>query len=109
MENGIIGLHRSMLICDRIFCELVGEKRPERLEEMLNKQQKKFMKSMKTYPSILRTQYAYALLYEKDMNKAEKIKQQFEKYARTYPYPGEITGERELMKTAENHAVDGDI
>ena len=57
---------------------------------------------MKDNPSILRTQYALALLYKNDKAKAETIKAQFEKRAKTYPYPHEIDSERELMMLAEN-------
>ena len=56
---------------------------------------------MKTFPSVLRTEYAYALLGEKDIDKAQKIKDQFEKCAKTYPYPSDIDSERELMEIAE--------
>ena len=101
MENGMVGLHRNLLICDQIFCELIGEKREQRIKSKLTKEQKKFMKSMKTYPSIIRTKYVYALLWEKDLEKAEKIKDRFEKCAKTYPYPSDIQSEREMMKIAE--------
>lgn len=101
-DSGILGLHRNLLICDRIFCELIEENRQEQLEQMMDKKQIKFMKSMKNYPSVLRTQYAYALLCENDTKKAEKIKKQFGLCANTYPYPSEIMGERELMQIAEN-------
>jgi len=60
------------------------------------------MKKMKTFPSIQRTEYAYALLAEKDLAKAEKIKKQFEASAKNYPYPQDIQSERELMEIAEN-------
>ncbi|MBO7254165.1 MAG: hypothetical protein J6V36_02555 [Clostridia bacterium] len=59
------------------------------------------MKSMKNYPSVLRTEYSLALLFEKDNEKAEKIKNEFKKVEKSYPYPCEIDSERELMKIAE--------
>lgn len=101
-DNEMLGLHRSLLLCDRIFCELIGENRPEKIEQMVDKKQIKFMKSMKNYPSVIRTQYAYALLHENDIKKAEEIKKRFKKCTHTYPYPGEIMGEQELMQIAEN-------
>lgn len=101
LDSGMIGLHRSLLMLDLIYCELVGENRPEQLEAMLDKPLKKFMKSMKNFPSILRVQYTYALLAEKDAEKTVQIKAKFEKTARSYPYPSEIQGERELMEYAE--------
>lgn len=100
-DTGMVGLHRSLLMVDRIYCELVSENRQEILDEMLDKNQKKLMKAMKNYPSILRTEYAYALLSQKDSLKADKIKAAFEKIAASYPYPQEIGSERELMAFAE--------
>lgn len=101
MDSAIVGLHRKLMTCDRIYCELVGENRQDLLDRMLDKQQKKFMKSMKSYPSVLRTEYSYALLAEKDAEKAAKIKMQFEKCARTYPYFSNIESEHELICIAD--------
>ena len=102
IESGMVGLHRSILICERIYVELIHQNRREVVEEKLTKNLQSFMKAMKDTPSILRTQYAIALLYENDKAKAETIKAQFEKRAKTYPYPHEIDSERDLMKLAEN-------
>lgn len=101
LDSGMVGLHRSLLICDRIYCELIEENRREIVEELLTKEQKKFMKSMKTFCSVLRTQYALALLAEGDVAKAGEIKARFEKLAKSHPYPNDIQLERELMVLAE--------
>lgn len=97
IESGMVGLHRNLLVCDRIYIELIKENRKEIIDEMLNNEQKKFMKQMKNFPSVLRTEYVYALLCENDTAKAEKIRKQFENIAKTYPYPNDIQSERELM------------
>ena len=102
IESGMVGLHRNILICDRIYVELIHQNRREVVEEKLTKNLQSFMKTMKGTLSILRTQYAIALLYDGDQSKAETIKAQFEKRAKTYPYPHEIDSERDLMKLAEN-------
>ena len=104
-NNGIQGVYRKMLVCDRIYVELIRENRPEVLEGLRTKDQVKFMKSMKKFPSVLRTEYAYALLAEKDPEKAQKVVEMFEKTARTYPNPNEIEIERELMETARKAAA----
>ena len=101
IESGMVGLHRSLLICDRIFAELIGENRGDVIGCMLTKEQLAFMKAMKSYPSVIRTQYALALLSEKNPEKAETLKNELEKVARTYPYPHEIDSERELLRIAE--------
>ena len=100
-DNGMVGLHRSLMICDRMYVELITENCHEVLDKMLTKEQKKFMMQMKNYPSVLRTEYVYALLYEMDNAKAERIMAQFEKCAKTYPYPNGVQSERELMEIAK--------
>lgn len=52
------------------------------------------------YPSVLRTEYVYALLAEQNPKKAEKLMAQFRQCAKSYPYPSEIEGERQLMVLA---------
>lgn len=101
IDSGIVGLHRNLMICDRIYIELITGKRKDLLDRLLTKEQKKFMKSMKNFPSVIRTEYTYTLLGEQDMVKAEKFKALFEKCAKTYPYPSDIQSERELMEIAE--------
>lgn len=105
METGIVGLHKGQLIGDIMYCELIGAGRTERVEELLDKTQKKYMKAMRSYPPVLRTQYAYARLQEKDEQKAEKLLAQFEKVGRSYPYPNEIACERELIEIVKEKAT----
>ena len=104
IDSGIVGLHRDLLVCDRMYVELIGDARREVIENMLTAQQKKFMKSMKRFPSVLRTEYALALLFDKDTEKAGNIMGEFDKVAKTYPYPHEAESERDLMKIANNKA-----
>lgn len=101
MESGIVDLHRRMLIEDRVYCELIKENRKNKLDEMRDKSQMTFIKSMKNFPSVLRTRYAYELLYNKDITKAEEVRKQFDKRAETYPYPSDMDSERELMDYAK--------
>lgn len=106
-ENRILGLHKSLLKLDGIYCELMGQKRAERLELMEEKEMKKFMKAMKNFPSVLRTQYAYALLWEKDEKKAQELMDKFNKMARKYPYPSDLEPERELMARCSSYVEVG--
>lgn len=99
-DTAMVDLHRNLLICDLMYCELIGENRKELLEQLLDKEQKNFMKAMKTNPTVLRTEYVYALLSKKDKAEADKVLERFDKMALTYPYPADIESERELMKIA---------
>ena len=52
---------------------------------------------MKDYPSFIRTQYAYAVIHDKDQAKAKEILEHFEKVKKTYPYPESIRDEEKLI------------
>jgi len=99
--SGMAGLYRGLMLCDRMCVELLSDGRAEIIDGWLTKEQKKLMKAMKTYPGVIRTEYVLALLHHKDASAAEKVKRRFEKCARTYPYPGDIESERELMERAD--------
>lgn len=101
IESGIVELHRNLMICDCVYCELIGENRSDVLAQLFTPKIKKFMKSMKTFPSVLRTEYSYALLSEKNIVKAERVKVKFEECAKTYPYASDIQAERELMDISD--------
>ena len=105
IESGIVGLYRALMMCDRMYVEAVTENRPGVLRSMRTPDLEKILKAMKKTPSVLRTEYAYALLAEKDLDKAEGIRAQFEKSAAASPYPGDILSERELMDIAAEAAV----
>ena len=105
LDSGIVELHRQLMRNDQIYCELVGERDKERLARLYDKEQLKFHKMMKNYPSILRTEYVYALLYEENKEKAAKVLEKFEKHAKKYPHPHEIESERELMGYADRLAI----
>ncbi len=103
-DNAMIGLHSSLIDCDRIFCELIGKGNADIIESLLSKDQLKFMKQMQNNTGVIRTEYALALLYQKDSEKAEKLRMRFEKIAKKSPYKGDTQGERELMEIALNMA-----
>ena len=104
IDSGMVGIHRNLLVCDRLFCEMIGENRPDVIESLYTKEQQKFMKAMRTFPSVIRTEYAYAVLVEENQSKAAKIMEFFEKVAKTYPYPNDINSERELIQIADEMA-----
>lgn len=104
MNTAIVGLYNNLLACDRLYCELIGNEDEQVINNLRTKEQLKFMKQMKKFPSVLRTEYAFFLLYEKDMTKVNQIKEQFEKCAATYPYASDIESERELLQIADEAA-----
>ena len=96
-DNGVLGVYRSLLTLDLIYCELFGERRAKILKKIEKKEMIQFMKAMKNFPSVLRTQYAYALLVETDVKKAQRLKKQFQKMERHYPHEQDVKSEWELI------------
>jgi len=92
-SDEMAGLHRSLLECDRLtLCLLLGEKTED------TKALKKFRKTMKAYPSTLRTEYAVAKCIEKNPAKAEEVKKKLLSLQKNYPYPAELQSELEIVE-----------
>lgn len=100
-ENKMVGVQKVLLQIDQIFCEILGEKREEVIGRIREKELKSFMKAMKNFPSVIRTQYAYALLVKEDVKESAAIKRQFEKVMKKHPYQSEIESEWELIRLCE--------
>lgn len=98
-KYNIIALHRNMLTCDLIYTLLVNGNRESAIP-LFTDQMRKFMRSMRNYPSVIRTEYAVNLLLIDDRELAEETYKRFDKATKKFPYPQEIEGERELMNKA---------
>lgn len=98
IDNGIVGVHEGILICDEIFCMILRKADKTEIEPKIDKKQKSFMKAMANYPTVIRTRYAYAVYVLNDLAEAQKMKNLFEKVKKNYPYPTEIATEEELME-----------
>lgn len=109
IDSSMAGVHRYMLTLDRICCEILGKNRREVIDEMYTKELQGFMKSMKTSASVVRTQYIYALLVSCDPKEAACAMSQFEKIKKSYPYPGDIQSECEIMAAAQRKAAEGQV
>ncbi len=95
------GIHQILLKIDLLYLTLILSHNQEEISRIYTKELKKYMKQFRSLLPVMRTEYTYALLFERDLQKAENIKKRFEKAASKYPYPQEVLGERELMEEAE--------
>lgn len=98
-------IHRSLLLSDRIFCELIGPCRRETVDALYTPELQKVMQQMQTNISVIRTRCAYALLVKNDDAEAALLAQQFEKHAAKHPYPGDIASEREMLALAQRRCL----
>ena len=95
----IIGLHRQLLTCDLIYCRLVNDSAAD-VSSLITPELKKIMKSMRTYPAVIRTQYTLALLSEGNKEKAEQILSSYDKLTAKFPYRQDVDSDRALMLKA---------
>jgi hypothetical protein len=95
----IIGLHRSLLTCDLICCRLINDPGAD-ISGYMTPQLSKIMQAMKTYPSVIRTEYVIALLSERREKKAKKILLDFKKNTKNFPYRQDVESELSVMMKA---------
>lgn len=103
--TAMAGVHRAIMACDMEYIALITRGKAAQ-ETARTTAQQKIMKQMKDFPSVLRIEYACALLKEGDRAGAERIRARFEKLAGRYPYPGDVQSERELMDIAARAALE---
>lgn len=84
--SGLIGIQRSMLEAEMIFCRLMLDGPGEELSREYEKTGiQEFLKRSSSMPSVLRIQYAYDLIQNQDREAAQKWKRLFEKVEKTIP------------------------
>lgn len=92
----VVDIYQMVLKNDLIYFEALKgcDETAKSLEK--DKGYERFIKAMKNAPSILRTQYAYARLCEKDIKKADDVMENFLALEKRYPYKADF----EMEKTA---------
>ena len=98
--NNLLGIYKNEIQSELLFYEIIGDKDIDKINKLFTKELKKYIKLSKHSISKKRLLYAYELLINKDKKAAEKYLNEFEKLEKTYPYKGEIEGERELIQWA---------
>ena len=96
----LVGVLRTAIKCDEIYTLLLLGREKKEIDEIKDKKLIKEMKAMRGMLFVMRCEYAYALLYEGNVNKANEIRKAFDLTASNYPYLSEIEGERYLMDEA---------
>ena len=96
--------YHYFLVSDHLFYEMVTSNRKEIIESLHDDEYLKFEASAMNHPSVLRTAYTYALIEEKDTEKADRLMALFNDVAKTWPYPSYIQSELELIALAKNKA-----
>lgn len=95
-------IYRTLLINDLLYCYIIEDKDTNKALSMEDNNAKKILKAMKNNPSVIRTNYAYALLVDKNKEKANEYMNSFKIIMKAYPYKTDIEAELELIEIAKN-------
>lgn len=96
----LIDLHKFVAVAELITSILVTGRDKSMVESILNKDNKKLLKIHEAQPSTHRVWYVYELLYNKNEEKANKHRENFDKLAEKYPYKVDLQNDIELMEYA---------
>ena len=103
-ECELVELYRVLMLNDRAYIDILEKGKDADLSYLEEKDAAAVLKQMRNYPSVMRTDYASALIAKQDRNEAEKILDRFRKIALTYPSGADIAAEAELMEIADSAA-----
>ena len=93
-------IYKTMLINDLKYCYIILDKDIKELDHLMDKNTDLVLNKMKNYPSVVRTNYTYYLLIEKDLEKANKYLNIFNKLEKTFPMIGDYFADKELVQIA---------
>ncbi len=94
--TALSGLGRSLLQLDRLYIEFCRSGKDADSSVLQSGEMPAFLKTMRDYPAVIRTLYADRTVHG-DSEKAEELRRHFEEIVPSYPYPGEVESERDLM------------
>lgn len=104
-HDDLSGYYKVSLELERLFINLLHEKENADLKILEDDMVKAVKSSMKNFITNLRIDYAVAKLYEKDEEKAAKIKEKFDKVCQSHPIKADVELEKELVEIVDK-AVD---
>lgn len=93
-----IQIFKLMIGIELLYLELIGSCDTATVNALYSKDIRKWLKSVKGYPSTHRVLYAYATRFAHDEKMAAKAAADFAKVCKTYPMLGEIETEKELFE-----------
>lgn len=94
----LIKLYENEIKCELFFYEIIGEARTEVIDKLYTKDLKKYIKATNCYITRKRLMYAYALVMEKNLEKADKILKEVDAGIKTYPAKAEVESELEIIE-----------
>ncbi|MDR2737208.1 MAG: hypothetical protein LBB49_06540 [Gracilibacteraceae bacterium] len=98
-------IFKNEIRCELLFIEMMGECRSEEIPRLYTKELRKYMKATSSYVARQRLLYGYNKLVLGDDETASAALKMFNKTCLSYPIPGEVAGERELIRLIDDKAI----
>lgn len=102
----LIKLYENEVKCDLLFCEIIGEGRKDRIDKLYTKELKSYIKATDCYMSRKRLMYAYSLIIEQNIQKADKLLNEAYIAQKTCPAKGEAESEMEIIEFVKEKYAD---
>lgn len=102
-DNGILPIYKKMLVMDRVYIELLGEKKEEVINRFHSKEMVGFRYQMKNYLPMIRTEYALNVIDKANYEKADELLKSFYEWATIHPYEGEALRESSFVEEVQKH------
>ncbi|MBQ7433640.1 MAG: hypothetical protein IJV50_09340 [Lachnospiraceae bacterium] len=104
LEENTVGIYKALCLADQAYISVLQHGTQASLSMLEEKEIAMILKQMRKYPSVLRANYAIALLKEQDTEKAAAIKAEYQKVTETYPLQADLASEAELFALADQQA-----
>ena len=102
-DNGILPIYKKMLVMDRVYIELLGERNEEIINKFHTKEMVGFRYQMKKYLPMIRTEYALNAIDKGNNSKADELLKEFNDWLSIYPYVGEGLKEKMLVEEVQKY------
>ena len=97
----MIDIYRKELTFEKIYLYLVSPRNDKDVKDLMNEDFLKYMNALCAFrPTALRAKYTYTLLYEHNVQEAEKLRLQFDRVCNKYHILGEVKTEQNLVEYA---------
>ena len=90
-------VYKADLVNDLIYCYIILDKDISEIDKLRDKNILNVFRQMKDNPSIIRTECAYQLVINKNIDEANKLLKRFNKVGKTFPYESLYLCDKELI------------
>ena len=97
LSSGTVGVYRALVASERCYIEIIGECRKDVVDSLVSDTDKKLLSALRNELAVIRTDYARALLLDRNSELADRIEKRFNSRAAKAPYPQDAASEGELL------------